>query len=72
MAWILAVGWGGFALVAIALLIIFGGIYGYYARHTRMDITQHPRAAEKEGGGSSRLSGAAPENEGTFDTRGTR
>ncbi len=67
----------GLVLIAIIVLIILGGVYGYYRRGPRMDINQHPRPAGREGaagdsGGSSRISGAAPENEGTFDTRGTR
>jgi hypothetical protein len=67
----------GLVLIAIIVLIILGGVYGYYRRGPRMDINQHPRPAGREGAagdsdGSSRISGAAPENEGTFDTRGTR
>ncbi len=63
--------------IAIILVIIVGGAYGYYRRGPRMDINQHPRPATREGAtgdseGQSHISGARPENEGTFDTRGTR
>ncbi len=67
----------GLVLIAIILAIILGGVYGYYRRGPRMDINQHPRPATREGAtgdtdGTSHISGARPENEGTFDTRGTR
>ncbi len=77
MTSILAVGWGGFALVAVAVFIFFGGVYGYYTRHSRMDINQHPEGAEHEGSmgvgeGSSRISSGGDEDDTTFDQHGTR
>ena len=67
----------GLVLIAIVIVILLGGIYGYYRRGPRMDINHHPRPATREGAtgdgdGTGRMSGGAPENEGTFDTRGTR
>jgi hypothetical protein len=67
----------GWVLIVFIVVLVVGGAYGYYRRGPRMDINQHPRPASREGAtgdgdGTSRISGATPENEGTFDTRGTR
>lgn len=77
MTFVIAAGWGAWVMVGFVLVLFVGGSWSYYLRHKRMDISQHPRGAGKQespgvGEGASRLSSAAEDNEGVFDSRGTR